>query len=117
MSQSLQDISDIENKLKAMVTEACKQMLEEILLKKEEEIFKIRKYIKKGKVSLYIYSQFGQVTYYRYKAKDRDGKFSFPLDKKLGIEKSASFTPNICKKSHISYHAISLPAGKRCSIL
>jgi hypothetical protein len=34
MSQSLQDISDIENKLKAMVTEACKQMLEEILLKK-----------------------------------------------------------------------------------
>lgn len=63
----LQDISDIENKLKAMVTKAYKQMLIEILSKKVEEIFKSREYTKKGKVSRYICSQFGQVTYHRYK--------------------------------------------------
>ncbi|GAG83867.1 unnamed protein product, partial [marine sediment metagenome] len=82
----LEDMVQIEEKLMEMARKACRKMLVEIMAKKEEKIFKTEKHTKKGKVSRYICSQFGQVTYYRYKAKGEDGKYSFPLDKVLGIE-------------------------------
>ena len=42
-----------ENKLKAKMAESYKEILIKILSKKEEEIFKDRKYIKKAKESRY----------------------------------------------------------------
>jgi len=95
----LKDIVKIEKKLMEMTRKACKKMLVEIMEKKEEKIFKTEKYTKKGKVSRYIYSQFGQVTYYRCKAKGEDGKYSFPLDETLGIKSSSSFTPLVEKRA------------------
>jgi len=95
----LKDIVKIEKKLMEMTRKAYKKMLVEIMAEKEEKIFKTEKYTKKGKVSRYIYSQFGQVTYFRYKAKGEDGKYSFPLDESLGIKSSSSFTPLVEKRA------------------
>jgi len=98
-TEDLKDIVQIEEKLMEMAGKACRKMLAEIMAKKEEKIFKVEKYTKKGKVSRYIYSQFGQITYYRYKAKGRDGKYSFPLDEALGIKSSSSFTPLVERRA------------------
>ena len=98
-TEDLKDIVKIEKKLMEMARKACRKMLVEIMAKKEEKIFKTEKYTKKGKVSRYIYSQFGQVTYYRYKARGKDGKYSFPLDESLGIKSSSSFTPLVEKRA------------------
>jgi len=98
-ADKLEDIVQIEEKLMEMARKACRKMLVEIMAKKEEKIFRTEKYTKKGKVSRYICSQFGQVTYYRYKAKGRDGKYSFPLDEALGIKSSSSFTPLVEKRA------------------
>lgn len=98
-TDKLEDIVQIEEKLMEMARKACREMLVEIMEKKEEKIFKTEKYTKKGKVSRYILSQFGQVTYYRYKAKGKDGKYGFPLDEALGIKSSSSFTPLVEKRA------------------
>ena len=98
-TEDLKDIVQIEKKLMEMTMKAYKKMLVEIMAEKEEKIFKTEKYTKKGKVSRYIYSQFGQVTYFRYKAKGEDGKYSFPLDESLGIKSSSSFTPLVEKRA------------------
>jgi len=98
-TDKLEDIVQIEEKLMEMTRKACRKMLVEIMEKKEEKIFRTEKYTKKGKVSRYILSQFGQVTYYRYKAKGEDGKYSFPLDEALGIKSSSSFTPPVEKRA------------------
>ncbi|MBL7060435.1 MAG: UPF0236 family protein, partial [Actinobacteria bacterium] len=98
-TEDLKDIVKIEKKLMEMARKACRKMLVEIMAKKEEKIFKTEKYTKKGKVSRYIYSQFGQVTYYRCKAKGEDGKYRFPLDEALGIKSSSSFTTLVEKRA------------------
>ena len=70
-----------------------------ILSKKEEQILKNKNYIKKGKVSRYLYSQFGQIAYTRYKVKDSSGIYFYPLDRQLKIEKGSSFSPNVQKRA------------------
>lgn len=100
-TKELKDIVQIEQKLIEMASKACEKMLAEIMEKKEEKIFKTEKYTKKDKISYYIYSRFGQVTYCRYKAKGIDRKYSFPLNEVLGIKSSSSFTPGVEKRAVI----------------
>ncbi|GAG64797.1 unnamed protein product [marine sediment metagenome] len=97
--RKLGGIKDIENKLKDKMQKAYKEIMVEILSKKEEKILGKGDYIKKGKNSRYLYTYFGLIRYSHYKAKGGDGKYTCPLDRQIGIEKNSSFSPNVQKRA------------------
>jgi len=113
--EKVADIKDIEDKLKREVKKAYKKMMVEILSKKEQKIFSMGKYIKKKRISRYLYSQFGLIRFDRYKAVDRNGKWLYPLDIAVGIEKNSSLSPGVEKRA--VYLASQYPYRQACSIL
>lgn len=97
-TENLKDMLQIEDEISKEAKKACRQLLVEVMQKKEEEILKEKGYTKKQKVTRYIYSRFGQIKYQRYKT-IKNGKYSFALDEELGIKKQSSFTPGIEKRA------------------
>jgi hypothetical protein len=113
--EDIESFTDIEKEFSKEVKKAFNKVAKKIMKLKEEKILKEKKYIKKCKVSRYLYTLFGQIRYSRYKAEDRNGKISFPLDRCLGIKKHSSFSPAV--ESRAIYLATLYPYRQAESIL
>jgi hypothetical protein len=94
----IESFTDLENEFEEEIKKAFKQVAEKVIKLKEEDMLKEGKYTKKTKVSRYLYTRYGQIKYERYKA-EKNGKYSFPLDRYMKIKKNSSFSPQVEKRA------------------
>ena len=97
-TDKLNSLGEIEKAVKYKTRSAAKDLIKQILSKKEEKLFKETKLTKKQKIPRYLYTIFGLVKFSRYKVKDRQGKISYALDRALGIEAQSSFSPGLAER-------------------
>jgi len=94
----LETIDDIEKAVEVKTRQAAKELMKQVFSKKEEKLLKEQKLTKKQKVQRYLYTIFGPVRFNRYKAKDKQGKISYALDRALGIESQSSFSTGVAER-------------------
>ena len=98
-TDKLNSLDEIEKAVKYKTRSAAKDLIKQILSKKEEKLFKEAKLTKKQKIPRYLYTIFGLVKFSRYKVKDRQKKFFYALDRAIGLEAQSSFSPGLAERA------------------
>jgi len=95
----LESIDDIEREIKIKINAAARELVKKVFEAKENKILNDKKLAKKAKIARYIMTVFGPVRFYRYKVKDKLGKFFYCLDRAIGLEANSSFSPKLADRA------------------